>query len=80
MPYDKLYIRIACLTCDGKRMMDNGPHHDPLNPTMWKECPYCDHEGYIIIEASKESITKHLRTYSLEDRRQIVRDINDDEL
>lgn len=77
MPYDKLYIRIKCLTCRGNRMLSNSPFHDPLNPTKWKECPYCDSHGLIIIEASKEVVVKYMQQLSDEDYEFIIRNITD---
>ena len=73
MPYDKLYIRIQCMTCDGSRMLPNGSYHDPLNPTTWKQCPYCDAQGLILIEASKETVVRYLQTLDEPDRNFIIR-------
>ena len=79
MPHDKLYIRINCLTCLGNRMLPNGSFHDPLNPTKWKECPYCDLQGLIIIEASKETVVRYILQLSDADRTFVIRNINDND-
>lgn len=79
MPYDKLYIRIKCMTCDGNRMLANASYHNPLNPTKWKQCPYCDSDGLIIIEASKETVVRYLQTLSEPDRNFIIRNVDNSE-
>ena len=79
MPYDKLYIRIKCLTCRGNRMLSNSSFHEPLNPLKWKQCPYCDADGLIIIEASKETAVRHILQLSDEDRAFIIRNINNND-
>ena len=76
MPYDKLYIRIQCMTCAGHRQLLNGSYHDPLNPTKWKQCPYCDSQGLIIIEASKETVVRYLQTLDEPDRNFIIRHVD----
>jgi hypothetical protein len=58
-------------------MLSNSPFHDPLNPTKWKECPYCDSHGLIIIEASKEVVVKYMQQLSDEDYEFIIRNITD---
>ena len=73
MPYNKLYIRIQCMTCDGSGMLANSSFHSPLNPMKWKQCPYCDLQGLILIEASKETIVRYLQTLSELDRNFIMR-------
>ena len=39
-------------------------HHEPLNPLKWKECPYCDHEGKYLIEATTTTVAGHLSNLS----------------
>ena len=76
MPYDKLYIRIRCMTCNGDGMLANSSYHNPLNPYKWKECPYCDTDGLILIEASKETVVRYLQTLSESDLTFIVRNVD----
>ena len=76
MPYDKLYIRIKCMACDGNRMLANASYHNPLNPYKWKQCPYCDPDGLILIEASKETVVRYLQTLSESDLTFIVRNVD----
>jgi len=76
MPYDKLYIRIKCMTCRGERLLANSSFHSPLNPMKWKECPYCDADGLILIEASKETIARFIQELNEPDRNFIIRNID----
>ena len=61
------------MTCGGHRMLANSSFHSPLNPMKWKECPYCDSQGLILIEASKETIVRYLQTLNEPDRNFIIR-------
>ena len=72
MPFDKLYVKIKCLTCKGTRLY-NGGHHDPLNPMKWKSCPYCDLNGHILIEASPGAIKEYLLSLTEDERDVIIR-------
>ena len=56
MAYDKLYIHVKCTACRGTRKYSAGGYYNPLNPTKWHACPYCDITGKTHIEAVPEII------------------------
>ena len=60
MPPDKLYVKVKCSMCSGTRVFNHSGYHDPLNPLKWKSCPYCDHDGLILIEAAVQVIADYL--------------------
>jgi hypothetical protein len=72
MPFDKLYVKVKCPTCNGTRKFDASGYHSPNNPTKWKSCPYCDHDGGRIIEAADTTIIQHLLELPKERRDHII--------
>jgi hypothetical protein len=75
MPFDKLYVKVKCPTCNGTRKFDASGYHEPNNPTKWKDCPYCDHDGGRIIEAADTTIIQHLLELPKERRDSIIAEI-----
>ena len=53
---EKLYIHVNCTVCRGTRKYSAGSYYNPLNPTKWHACPYCDITGKTYIEAIPEII------------------------
>ena len=72
MPFDKLYVKVKCSTCNGTRKFDASGYHSPNNPNKWKDCPYCDHNGSRLIEAADTTIIKHLLEIPKERRDHII--------
>ncbi len=68
----KLLLRIRCTVCRGSRVYSAGGYHDPLNPTKWKSCPYCDEQGATYIEASVNVIVEYLASLPVERRNLIL--------
>ena len=75
MPFNKLYVRINCMTCGGGRYLHNAPFHSPLNPHKWKECPYCDRDGLIVIEAGVYAIVEYFQQLTEEQREELLEKI-----
>ena len=48
----ELFVRIRCMSCRGSRLYSAGGTYDPLYPTKWGACPYCDSDGKVYIEAA----------------------------
>ena len=62
MPYNKLYIKIACTHCHGSRKVQNNRSHNYGSPTSrWTGCRYCDVEGTELIEAADKTIIEFLK-------------------
>ena len=62
MPYDKLYIKIACTICRGTHKVPSNrldTYHFPAIP--FKGCAYCDVEGMEMIEAADKAIAEFLK-------------------
>ena len=59
MPLDKLYARVRCSICGGGHIYNSG-HHNPINPTQYRHCPYCDHQGLTLIEVTKEIVVEYV--------------------
>jgi len=74
MPFDKLYIKIKCTICKGTRIFNSG-HHDSMNPMKWKTCPYCDHNGHMMIEASVSAVACVLKPFSKKAIREIAQEL-----
>ena len=71
----KLYIRIVCFACDGNGLLNHPPHHNPLDIFQWKSCPYCDHDGTTLIEASVEALAERVGLMPETTKEQILRAI-----
>ena len=72
---DKLYVKIKCSMCSGTRVFNHNGYHDPLNPLKWKSCPYCDHDGLILIEAVAQTIVEHINEADEETKKYILDNI-----
>ena len=59
MPLDKLYVRVRCSICAGSHLYKSG-HYEPMDPTKWRHCPYCDDSGLQLIEATKDIIAQYV--------------------
>jgi len=46
--------------CDGTKEFKHSGYHNPLEPYKWKSCPYCDHEGTVLIEAGQYAIEEYV--------------------
>jgi len=60
MPTDKLYVKVKCSMCGGTRVYNHSGYHNPQEPLKWKSCPYCDHNGLVLIEAAVQTIADYL--------------------
>ena len=74
MPFDKLYLKLKCNVCNGTRIFNHG-HHDPHEPYKWKTCPYSDHNGHIVVEATLELIIKYIKGLPDEKREEILKEL-----
>ena len=72
MPFDKLYVKVKCPTCNGTRKFDASGYHSSTNPNKWKDCPYCDYNGARLIEAADTTIIQHLQELPKERRDSII--------
>jgi hypothetical protein len=63
------------MTCGGGRYLHNAPFHSPLNPHKWKECPYCDRDGLIIIEAGVYAIVEYFQQLTEKQREELLEKI-----
>ncbi len=71
MPTDKLYVKVKCSMCGGSRVFNHSGYHNPQQPLKWKSCPYCDHDGLILIEAAVQTIADYLNEVDEATRRSI---------
>jgi len=74
MPFDKLYLKIKCNVCNGTRIFNHG-YHDPYHPYKWKTCPYCDLNGYLVIEATTELIVKYIENLPKDKKEEILKQL-----
>jgi len=72
MPFDRLYIKIKCPTCDGTKLFEHSGHHDPKAPYKWKSCPYCDYEGTQLIEASHQSVAEYIKQLATPEKQKLA--------
>jgi len=46
-----------------------------MNPMKWKTCPYCDHNGHMMIEASVSAVACVLKSFSKKAIREIAQEL-----
>jgi uncharacterized protein CbrC (UPF0167 family) len=74
----KLFVRIRCMSCRGSRRYSAGGTYDPLNPTKWSACPYCDSEGKVYIEAALSVIINAVLQLSPEQKQSILQKLTEE--
>ena len=70
MPFDKLYVKIKCVACQGTKSFGN--YYDPKAPHKWRRCPYCDPDGCETIEASIASIKRYIELLPEEEKKKFL--------
>jgi hypothetical protein len=75
MPFDKLYVKIKCITCNGTKLFKNSGYHSPSAPYKWKGCPYCDHDGMQLIEAHINAIAEYFAQLNEDSRSRLLQKI-----
>jgi len=75
----KLFLEIVCPTCKGTRLYSSG-HYDPMNPTKWRKCPYCNPmTGTTFVEATVERIIDYLVEQDSDMKERIVLALTEEE-
>ena len=64
MPYEKLYFRVLCQSCDGTRLARD--QYDPVNK-RWGRCPYCGPSGKTYVSITVTALKKHIDLLDDED-------------
>ena len=73
MPLDRLFVKIKCTMCEGTKLQKHSGHHDPFKPYKWKSCPYCDHDGLLLIEACESTVIQYINQLDKDAWERIVR-------
>ena len=63
--------------CHGTRLFKSSGYHDPMYPYKWKSCPYCDKDGYNLIEAAESTILEYFKQLDPEARERLLKAIAD---
>ena len=74
MPYDKLYVRIACTACNGSRL--SRAYQSPVD-NRWSRCPYCGPSGKVYVSIELTALMRHIDSLDPEDFRQLRAYINE---
>jgi hypothetical protein len=61
--------------CEGTRIFQRCGHHNPNNVFEWKSCPYCDHHGLQIIEASQSTIVLYFDQLDEDTKKELLKKI-----
>ena len=68
MPYEKLYIRINCIACDGSRLAR--AFQSPVD-NRWSRCPYCDPSGKTYVSVELTALKEHISTLDTQDLKEL---------